>query len=77
MITKEPDICEFCGCNLEVEEEMFSGDKLWTGHSCRGSEEEQEKILRVLSGLRQNGLPCFLATGLITDELWERIMGKG
>ena len=29
-------ICKFCGTNIEVEREVFSMDKLFTGHSCRG-----------------------------------------
>lgn len=32
----ENNICEWCGCNLEVERELFGGDKLFTGHSCKG-----------------------------------------
>lgn len=30
-------VCRWCGTDLKVEEEVFGGDKLWTGHSCRGT----------------------------------------
>ncbi len=30
-------LCEFCGCALDIEKEVFEMDKLFTGHSCRGS----------------------------------------
>ena len=30
------DICGFCGIDLAVEREMFSQDKLFTKHSCKG-----------------------------------------
>ena len=29
-------VCPHCRTDLEVEREMFSQDKLFTGHSCRG-----------------------------------------
>lgn len=28
--------CKSCGTDMEVEKEVFSMDKLFTGHSCRG-----------------------------------------
>ncbi len=36
MIYDDP-LCPHCGTNLEVERELFGGDKLFTGHSCKGS----------------------------------------
>ena len=28
--------CPYCGCSYKVEAEMFSQDRLFNGHSCRG-----------------------------------------
>ena len=70
--------CKFCGCNLDIEAEMFGSDKLWTGHSCRGSEEaDQKMVLKVLGVLRTHGVPCFLSTDVIPNELADLIKGEG
>ena len=54
------NICEFCGCDIEVEREVFGGDKLFTGHSCKGSGitkswkiEPEETYLLAGIGVRQ------------------------
>jgi len=33
----KPNICPHCGVDVDVEREVFSRDKLFTGHSCRGA----------------------------------------
>ena len=30
------DTCIYCGADLNAEQEVFGGDKQFTGHSCRG-----------------------------------------
>jgi len=29
------NICQYCGTDIDAEEEVFSGDKLFKGHSCQ------------------------------------------
>ena len=36
LLREAEDICSFCGTRLSVEREVFSRDKLFTGHNCRG-----------------------------------------
>ena len=33
---EEGKACPYCGTNYKAEAEMFSQDRLFTGHSCRG-----------------------------------------
>ena len=42
-MNQQPNLCPFCGCNLDVEKEVFSKDKLFTEHSCKGSELAKKK----------------------------------
>lgn len=65
------EICPFCGCNLKVEREVLGQDKLFTGHSCRGSEiVSPEYIANVLKQL-------FRVKDLTTPELEKQIKGRG
>jgi len=39
------NICQYCGTDIGVEEEVFSGDKLFTGHSCQVVELAQKRAI--------------------------------
>jgi len=72
------NLCPHCGCDLDIEREVFANDKLYTGHNCQGYDNsEKQKIIRVLSVLRQNGVPCFLASQLLEPAIAEMIKGEG
>ena len=40
-----PNICEYCGCNLDAEREVFGNDKTFTRHSCRGVEQVRKRAM--------------------------------
>jgi len=40
-----PNICKYCGVDLDGEAEMFSRDKTFTRHSCRVIEQARKRAL--------------------------------
>lgn len=49
----ENNLCPSCGINIEVEREMFSQDKFFTGHNCLGSQVEPYYLMPNLVGTLQ------------------------
>jgi len=71
-------LCEYCGTDLEAEEEMFSQDKLYTGHSCNYTEFNLiAKNIKQL--LWEHGVPAYLPEEMepISQELADQIKGRG
>lgn len=38
-------ICPHCGTDIEVEKEVFSRDKMFTEHTCRGTYEKSKEFI--------------------------------
>ena len=70
------NLCGSCGMDLLAEAEMFSKDKLFFGHNCRGQLSSQE-VFNVLDLLKRHGFPCFQVDGVTTTELDDVIQGWG
>ena len=49
---KQHNTCRFCGCDIDVEREVFARDRLYTGHSCKGNISDQ-KVVDALSEFKQ------------------------
>ncbi len=59
-------LCENCGADLEVEKEVFSQDRLFTGHSCKGEEDMNCEHCEIEKCPVLNKPECPI------NKLWER-----
>ena len=67
------NLCPHCGADRDVWRETFNEE-----HYCQGYDNsDKQRIIRVLSVLRQNGAPCFLASQLLEPEIARVIKGNG
>ncbi|KKN07830.1 hypothetical protein LCGC14_1062830 [marine sediment metagenome] len=66
------EICEFCGADKEVYRETL-------GEECGCTETNMgnQGVFRILNLLRRNGIPCFQADGVTTQELDDEVKGWG
>lgn len=57
-------ICPSCGTELSVEQEVFGKDKLFTGHSCRGTVKDGDKLVQSFRQKEERSAQIYLLFSL-------------